>query len=131
LVRAVAARARVLELRLRVLLAEGLALRVELLLRAVATKGVTARDELVRVFLVERKPLRLHVRAVRPAGAGALVPREAEPAEALEDDLAARVGGALLIGVLDAEHERPAGLPGPEPVEERRADAADMEIARR
>ena len=40
-------------------------------------------------------------------------------------------GGALLVGVLDAQDERPLRLPRPEPVEEGGADAADVEVAGR
>ena len=48
--------------------------------------------------------------------------------ERVEDDRDALVGAALLVGVLDAEDEGAAGLAGPEPVEERRADAADVQV---
>ena len=54
------------------------------------------------------------------------MPSQLEP---VEDDLGVRVGAALLVGVLDAEHEGAAGLPGEEPVEERGAGAADVEVA--
>src|SRR5574337_423396 len=59
----------------------------------------------------------------------ALVPGDAEPGEPVEDHLGVGVGGALLVCVLDAEHEGAAGLPGVEPVEEGGAGTADMEIA--
>ncbi len=39
---------------------------------------------------------------------GALVPIEAEPAQSAQNDLRVFLGGALGIGVLDAQHERAA-----------------------
>ena len=69
---------------------------------------------------------------IRPAGAvlaGAFVPVEAEPAHAVEDRLAGFLGVAGLVGVLDAQDERAAMFAGEEPVEERGACAADVEVA--
>jgi hypothetical protein len=40
------------------------------------------------------------------------------------------VGGAGLVGVLDAQQEGPTRVSGVEPVEERGAGAADVEVAR-
>jgi hypothetical protein len=58
-----------------------------------------------------------------------LLPIELEPPEAVEDFLD-RVGGrAGAIGVLDAEVEGAAVMARLEPVEQRRAGAADVEIA--
>jgi len=59
------------------------------------------------------------------------VPIEAEPAHAVEDRLDGRVGRSGTIGILDAEQELAAMMPGEEPVEERRACAADMQETRR
>ncbi len=69
-----------------------------------------------------------------PGHAGALenrslVPVEAEPGEAVEDDLGVFVGGTGLVGVLDAEQERAALFAGEEPVEEGGAGAADVEVS--
>jgi hypothetical protein len=57
------------------------------------------------------------------------VPVEPEPAQPLEDGARGLVGGAGLVGVLDAEQELAAELAGEEPVEERGAGAADVEVA--
>ena len=128
LVLPVAAGARVTEGGLRVLRLEGGALRVELLLSAVAAVGLALRDEPLAPLLVEAEPLHLRVRPEGAAFAGPLVPGEAEPLERVEDDAQALRGASLLIGVLDAQHEHAARLARPEPVEERRPDAADVEI---
>src|SRR2546427_8399035 len=54
-----------------------------------------------------------------------LVPVEAEPGEAVEDDAGVLVRGAFLVGVFDAEQELAARVAGEEPVEEGGAGAAD------
>ncbi len=58
-----------------------------------------------------------------------LVPGDAEPAHAVKNHLRVRVGAALLVGVLDPQHEGAAGPLGEEPVEERRPGPADVEVA--
>ena len=128
---AVAAGARVAELRLRVLRLQRLALRVELLLGAVAAVGGARGDELLGELLVDRQPLHLPVGADGAADVRALVPVEAEPVHVAEDDRLVLGRAPLVIGVLDAEDERAARLARPEPVEERRAHAADVEVAGR
>ena len=55
------------------------------------------------------------------------VPVEPEPFEAVEDRVDRGLGRALAVGVLDAQEERPAEAPGVEPVEQRRARAADVQ----
>ena len=67
-------------------------------------------------------------------GAGELVERlavpvELEPLEPVEDGCDGGLGGALAVGVLDAQQEFAAGVAGIEPVEQRRARPADMQIA--
>jgi len=69
-------------------------------------------------------------------GAGELVnhiavPAEIEPAHAIQDGIYRRLGGARTIGVLDAEQEFAAMVPGEQPVEQRRARPADMQISSR
>ena len=68
---------------------------------------------------------------MRPADLGALVPVEAEPAEAVQDRLQRLGHVALLVGVVDAQDELAAVLAGEQPVEQGRADAADVQIAGR
>ena len=52
-----------------------------------------------------------------------------EPLHAVEDDLRRLVGGALAIGVFDAQDERAAVAACIEPGEQRRAHAADVQHA--
>ncbi len=59
----------------------------------------------------------------------ALVPRDPEPAQAVEDDLGMGFGAALAVGVFDPEHQRAARVAGVKPVEQRRAGAANVEVA--
>ena len=60
---------------------------------------------------------------------GTLVPGDPQPGEAVENHLGVRLGAPLLVGVLDPQDEGAAGVPGEQPVEQRRAGAADVEIA--
>ena len=39
------------------------------------------------------------------------------------------LGGALAVGILDAQQELAAGVAGVEPIEQRRARPADMQVA--
>src|SRR5262249_45573487 len=126
---AVAAGARVAEARLGVLCLEGLALGVELFLGAIAAVRGAGGDESLGELLVDGEALHLAVGAMRAAHLGPLVPGEAEPAHVAEDDLLVLRGAALLVGVLDAEDEGAARAARPEPVEERGADAPDVEVA--
>ncbi len=58
-----------------------------------------------------------------------LVVVESEPGHALEDRIDRLGGGALTVGILDAQHEVAAVPPGIQPGEQRRACTTDMEIA--
>ena len=107
---------------LLVRLGRGAAL-VELRRRAEAAIRGAAVEQALRVGAVA-----LEVRALID---DLLVPRQAEPLESLEDRARALVGAARLVGVLDAEEELAAELLGVEPVEERGARAADVEVAGR
>ena len=109
----------------------GLALGVHLLGGGVVVVGVAAAQQLVDGGLVARAALRLEVRRERAADLGPFVPVEAEPAEAVEDRRERRLDVALLIGVVDAQHELAAVAPREQPVEQRRAHAADVQEAGR
>jgi hypothetical protein len=85
--------------------------------------GVAAVEELRDDVLVAVGALGLEDRA--------LVVVELEPAQGVEDLLDVLGRGALPVGVLDAQDERPAGVAGGEPVVERRAGAADVQRAGR
>src|SRR5207245_10685985 len=58
-----------------------------------------------------------------------LVGTDPQPGEAVEDHPGVLLGAALLVGVLDPQNEAAGGGPGKEPVEERGAGSADMEVA--
>ena len=89
-----------------------------------------ARSSL-RVLLIEDGTLRLTVRAVGAADVGSLVPRQAKPAEVVENRALGFDGRSLAIGVLDAKDER-AALPACEqPVVERRPRVADVQVTGR
>src|SRR5437773_7740377 len=60
---------------------------------------------------------------------GRLIPIKPEPREPVEDDLRVFVRGARFVRVLDTQQKLAAFAAGEEPVEERRAGAADVEVA--
>ena len=94
-----------------------------------STRALLHERVAVRPVLVE--PLRLEVRGVRPADVRPFVPVEAEPAQAVDDPRDHLPRRSLGVGVLDAQHERAAMPPREQPVEERRARAADVQVAGR
>ena len=73
--------------------------------------------------------LRLEVGCVRAADIRPFVPVEAEPAQAVEDAVDHLLRRSLGVGVLDAQHEHAAVAAREQPVEERGARAADVEVA--
>ena len=100
--------------------------------------GEAVREKRLDAALIIFLPLRLEIRAEIAfaraggvAGERAFVPIEAEPAQAVEDDVHGLLRIARGVGVLDAEDERAAGVAGVKPVEERGARAADVEVAGR
>ncbi len=97
------------------------ALGIELGFGAEAAVRLALGQQSLRVGLVARSVLALEE--------GSFVPGDAEPGEPVEDDLGVALGASLPIGVLDAKHQRAAGVAGKEPVEQRGASAADVEIA--
>src|SRR5262249_3029159 len=94
---------------------------LELLGRAPAAVGATAREERASVLGIERVPLALEERP--------LVPVEAEPPEPLQVLVHRGLGRSLAVGVLEPEHETTAVMAREEPVEEGRARAADVQVA--
>jgi hypothetical protein len=106
-------------------LARGLrlaALPVELLPGAEAAVGLPLRHQPLGVGLMPPAVLALEERS--------LVPGDPEPGEAVENDAGVRLGAALAVRVLDPQDEHAARVPGVEPVEQRGAGAADVEVAR-
>ena len=107
----------------------GLALGIQLLLGAEARVGGAGVDELLQRRLVGGGALGLEVGAAGAAHLGALVPIESHPAEGPQDDLGVLLGGALRVGVLDAQDEGAAGSTGEGPVVDGGAGAADVQLA--
>ena len=73
--------------------------------------------------------LRLAIRPVVATLLDALIPLQPHPLEILDDGAFGLACGPLGIGVLDAEYERAARPTREEPVEERRARVADVQLA--
>ena len=114
---------------------DGFALHLELD-GAFVFVGEAVRKQGFDATLVVGPALALKIRsAIAFAGAGgiagerAFIPVEAEPAQAVEDDIYGFLGIARGVGVLDAQDERAAGMPGVKPVEQRGARTADVEVA--
>ena len=106
----------------------------QLLRRAVAVVGLVLGQQPLGGRGVERQALHLAVRPVRAAGGQAadlrpLVPVQAQPVQAVEDVLLIGDRAARGVGVLQAQHERPAMPLGEQVVVERRPGRADMERA--
>ena len=99
-------------------LAEGQFLR-----RAKAAVGVSALDQACGEHPVSIQPLGLKI--------WALIPVQTKPAHPLEDAVHHFLRGTGQIGILDAQDKLPADVTGKQPVEQRRAGSADMEIAGR
>ena len=102
--------------------------------RPVLLVGPARRQKFADIFLVDVAALALPIRAVVTAPArailGTLVPIHPEPREALIDQLEELLAVALLVRVLDAQNEHAAGVARVEPVEQRRAGAADVKETR-
>ena len=111
-----------------------LAVRVELLGRAVARVGQVTLSKLRRRGRIRVEPLHLAVRRVGPAGPFAgdlrtLVPGDPEPMQVVEDVLLVGDRRPGDVGVLETQDERAAGPPGEQEVEQRRPPRADVQRA--
>ncbi len=79
---------------------------------------------------IDRQALALQIGSVGAALAWPFVPVQTQPLHGPQDRGVARFAAALLVGVLDAQDERAALVARIEPVEERGAGAADVQVAR-
>ncbi len=75
--------------------------------------------------------LGLIVRPVRPPHVRAFVPVDPQPAKTVQNGLQRLLDIPPLVRVVDPQQELTAVVPGEQPVEEGRADAADVQIAGR
>src|SRR5918995_3542449 len=99
----------------------------QLLGRREVVVGGAGVVELPRGFAVEVEALGLAVGGMGTAGLGALVPVQADPTQRTLQLLDRLLRRALQVRVLYAQHESAAVLSREEPVEERRAHAADVQ----
>src|SRR5439155_19641966 len=93
--------------------------RFELLRRRVAAVRETTLEHVVEDCLVARKPLHLIVRS--------LVVVEVQPRHGIENRLDRLLGGALDVGVLDAQDELSTVMARERPREERGAGTAQVQ----
>src|SRR5687767_10524588 len=77
---------------------------------------------------VNVQALGLAIGPVIAAGLHALAPVETHPAQILEDPALRVARRALEVGVLDANDKRPSLAARKQPVEERRAGVADVQL---
>src|SRR4029077_13298014 len=96
------------------------ALRLQLFLGAVAAISDAAIEKLARDPVVKLGPLRLAERT--------FVPIQTEPAKILEHHLFRLARGARHVRVFDAQNEFALVMPREEPVENRGARAADVQM---
>ncbi len=106
------------------------ALGVKFVFRAEARVDHAALLQALKGVSVGVEALALEVGAAVAANLRALVPVKAEPLHGVQDDLGVLLGGALRVGVLDAQDEGAACGAGERPVVDGRAGAADVQLAR-
>ena len=93
---------------------------------AVAVVGIALAQQFFGVLMVDVQPLRLEIGAKLTPDLRALVPVKLKPAKALQDRLGGPVHSAALVGVLYADNETAAVMPGEKPVEQGGAYVAHM-----
>ena len=108
-----------------------LPVRFELRRRAEAVVGGPGAEELLGVRLIEVQPVGLPIRSARPAHVGPLVPIETEPPEVADNRRLRLAGRAFGVRVLEPEDEDAVGSARKQPVEQRGARVADVELAGR
>ncbi len=102
---------------------------LQALRRTVAIVRVTGREQALNIFRIDRQALRLNVRSVRAADVRSLVPVQAEEAQRVHNQFQSVLDFAFLIGVFDAQDELAAGVPRPQPDEQRGTQTADVRRA--
>ena len=112
------------------LLGIGIVRRLFILFLAEAVVRAAALNQQLCVLAEEVAPLRLHIRPDRAANIGAFIVRQAALGHCFVDHINSTLDQTALIGVLDAKDERAAVAAGDQPGIQRRAQIADMHIAR-
>ena len=115
----------------RAVVSAELAGRVVLVGVAEAAVGVAIRDELFRIFFIKIHALALDIRAAVAAVARTLVRHDAGGRERALDDVDGVRDVARAVRVLDAQDEVAAVRLGEQVSVERRAQVADVHVARR
>src|SRR5208282_2376870 len=114
----------------RLLLSHGeLALALQLLLAAEAAVGFAFADQALGVFAIDLPLVALAIGRERAADIRPFVPIEAEPAGIVDELALVAHLAALQVGVFNAQDERSALLAREEPVEERGARVAYMNLS--
>ncbi len=96
---------------------------------AEAAIGSAVGQQQLNMFAIDLRALRLAIGAERPSDIRALIPREAKPAERIEDLLLRRCDEAGAIGVFDAQHKFAAALACVDEVDQADVRRADVRIA--
>ena len=100
-------------------------------MRASVFENVTGILQLLQILFVNRIALALKIRAEITANMRTFVPVQPEPMQAVINRGRSFLGVARFIRILDAENKCPAVMAREEPVEKRRARAADMQVTSR
>ena len=96
---------------------------------AEAAVGSAVGEQHLAMFAIDVAALRLAIGAKRAADIRALVPREAEPAQGVEDLLLGGGDETGAVGVLDSEHKLAATLAGVDVVNQADVGGADVRVA--
>ena len=105
--------------------------RLDLLAGRIVVIREASCKQLCHGLLVARSTRRLKVGRERTVHIRTLVPIEAEPPKPVKDRLERSLDVALAVGIVNPHYELTPVVPREEPVEERRPNTADVQIARR
>ena len=106
-----------------------LAIALQLLLRAEAEIRLALAHQPLGVLAINRQAVALAIGRVLAADVGAFVPVDAHPLQIFEQLAFEARLAALDIGVFNAQHHHAARLPREQPVEQRGAGIADVQLA--
>src|SRR5262249_29229214 len=106
------------------------ALALQFFRRAETVVRFLLLDEPLGIGAVGSHLVGLAVRRERTAHVGAFVPIQAQPFQVFKELRLVAGFAALNVGVFDPENESAALLPREQPIEQRRAHVADVQLAR-
>jgi len=93
--------------------------------------GFALAEKFLRLLLIDFKTVGLAIRTVASANIGAFIPVNSQPLQVFEDLRFIPRLAALHVGVFDAQNHRAILLPGEQPVEQRGARVAHVEMSGR